>query len=295
MDAGYTWGITFGLIGSCTLNLGKAIQKQGIEVFGKIEDGETRRAKKGAIWILGSILSLIQPVFQTIGLSILGGNPEIYSSMLGVGVVIALLYSVKVLKEELKKHEIIGTGLIIGGTLAFGIASIFQDRPDTRILDWTNFVTTMIVLLVIFLLCIIYTLKTGQIWGIIWGAIAGAFGGMDNVFKSIADEENFGLPGPLSAFSSVFLYVSFAFGGLAFLLTNVGYTKGKAVRVVPSYTAFYIFMPMLLGVLFFMVIPTAFQVIGITIAVSGVVMTTAFKVKAQATTTGDETRDHERD
>lgn len=93
MNNAIFFGIIFGLISSCTLNLGKTMQKQGIELFEKQKIAISTRAKKGAIWVTGSTLSFIQPVLKTVGITILQGNATIYSSMLGVGIVIVFLYS----------------------------------------------------------------------------------------------------------------------------------------------------------------------------------------------------------
>ncbi|MHA1679378.1 MAG: hypothetical protein ACTSUE_00060 [Promethearchaeota archaeon] len=256
IEPGILWGMTFGLIGSCTLNLGKSIQKQGIEVKGS-------KARKGGIWILGSILSFIQPLFQSVGITFLGGDSTVYSAMLGAGIIIVLLYSHFVLKEEIQKIEVAGACLIIAGTLTYGVASISLTGalPSNDVI-WTNFTISIIVALSLFATGIIFTLKTKKIWGLIWGAIGGACGGLDNVLKDI---------------SGIFFWISFASGIMAFLLTNYGYTRAKAVTVVPAYTVFYILLPMFLNSAIYLNFPNFLQVLGIIISLIGVVLSTAFR------------------
>ncbi|MHA1794233.1 MAG: hypothetical protein ACTSVI_16440 [Promethearchaeota archaeon] len=278
MNIGIITSILFGLVGSCTLNLGKAMQKQGIKLFNKSKIESSTRMKKGFIWIIGSAFSFIQPLFQFLGQSMIAGqSATVYSSMFGIGIVVVIIYSYKVLKEEITKIELIGSLLITCGTVIFGIASIYITPPSELTINWTNFTNSMIILIICFVLGALYTLKTKKLWGIIWGVIAGSFGGLDNVFKSISKETNLGDMGFLSGFTSVFMYISFAFGTSAFLLTNYGYTRAKAVTVVPSYSAFYIMIPMILEASFFLIMPSMFQIIGVMISVIGVILSTASK------------------
>nr|MDO8115279.1 hypothetical protein [Candidatus Sigynarchaeota archaeon] len=275
------WGIIFGLIGACTLNLGKALQKQGIQLFERQKMETNARAKKGAIWIIGSAFSLIQPLFQTIGQTILGSPATVYSSMLGIGIVIVIIYSYKVLKEPIGKAEFAGAATIIGGTLLFGIASIsIGQAPVSRTMIWDNFAVSMIIIGATFVAGILYTMKTKNLWGVIWGIVGGSFGGMDNVFKSMSKDVGVSIDlGAFSGFASIFYYISFGCSAGAFLLTNVGYSSAKAITVVPAYTVFYILLPLLLEMFFYGIIPGAWQFIGIFVAIGGVVLSTAFKRK----------------
>jgi drug/metabolite transporter (DMT)-like permease len=129
-----------------------------------------------------------------------------------------------------------------------------------------------------FVAIIVYTVKTKTLWGLIWGIVAGSLGGMDNIFKSMSKDVGTTLDlGAFSGFANIFFYISFVAGTGAMLLTNVGYTRGKAVTVVPAYTTFYIMMPLVLETLFYGVFPDLLQVIGVAIAVVGVVFSTAFR------------------
>jgi drug/metabolite transporter (DMT)-like permease len=272
------WGIVFGLIAACTLNLGKALQKQGIQLFERQKMEGGARAKKGAIWLVGISFSSIQPIFQIIAQTILGAPATVYSAMLGVGIVVVIFYAYKVLKEPIGKAEVLGAATIIGGTLLFGIASIFWQRPASRTMDWTNFSVSMVTIGAAFLAIMVYTVKTKNLWGLIWGIVAGSLGGMDNIFKSMSKDVGTTLDlGAFSGFANVFFYISFVSGAGAMLLTNVGYTRGKAVTVVPAYTAFYILIPMLLEPIFYGIQPDLVQIIGVAIAIAGVVLSTAFR------------------
>ncbi|MHA1369233.1 MAG: hypothetical protein ACTSWN_14000 [Promethearchaeota archaeon] len=288
------FGIIFGLIGSCTLNLGKSLQKQGIELFERQRMAGSKRARKGLIWIVGSSLSMIQPLFQTIGQTIGGASATVYSAMFGVGIAVVLFYSYKVLKESINRFEIIGTILIILGTVVFGIVSIL-DALDAgedgggdatsggeREINWSNFMISMIFTAVAFVLISIYTLKTKRLWGVIFGLIGGSLGGLDNVFKSLSKSSAIEDWGTFSGFTSVFYYISFALGSGAFLLTNVGYSRGKAITVVPAYSAFYILMPMVIEGIIFLDMPNILQIVGVGICVVGVVLSTRFRILSSA-------------
>jgi drug/metabolite transporter (DMT)-like permease len=278
MDDKIVWGIVFGLMMACTLNLGKALQKQGIKVFEKQKMEGSARAKKGAIWIVGIAFSGIQPVFQIVAQTIIGAPATVYSAMMGLGIVVVIFYAHKVLKESIGMSEVLGAATIICGTVLFGIASIFWERPATRTMDWTSFGVSMVAIGATFAAIIVYTVKTKNFWGLIWGIVAGSFGGLDNVFKSMSKDVGTTLDlGAFSGFANIFFYISFISGAAAMLLTNVGYARGKAVTVVPAYTAFYILVPLLLETLFYNILPSPLQVIGVAISIVGVVLSTAFR------------------
>ncbi|MEX2680512.1 MAG: hypothetical protein Q6373_002860 [Candidatus Sigynarchaeota archaeon] len=278
MDEKVVWGIVFGLAMAGTLNLGKALQKQGIQLFQKEKMAGNARAKKGVIWLVGISFSAVQPVFQIVAQTILGAPATVYSAMMGLGIVVVIVYAYKVLKEPIGMYELAGAVMIVGGTFLFGIASIFWERPTTRTMTWYNFVMSMITIGAIFAAIILYTARTKRLWGLIWGIVAGSCGGLDNVFKSMSKDVGTTIDlGAFSGFANVFFYISFAASMAALLLTNVGYTRGKAVTVVPAYTVFYVLLPLVLEALFYGVSPTAFQVTGISIAIVGVVLSTAFR------------------
>nr|MDO8086735.1 hypothetical protein [Candidatus Sigynarchaeum springense] len=281
------WGILFGLMMAGTLNLGKALQKQGIQLFEKEKMAGNARAKKGVIWLVGISFSAIQPVFQIVAQAIIGSSATVYSAMMGLGIVVVMAYAYKVLKEPIGKCELAGAAAIIGGTTLFGIASLFWDRPTSSSVNWSSFGVSMVVLGAAFLAIIVYTMRTKRLWGLIWGIVAGSCGGLDNVFKSMSGRGSTGGAvelGAFSAFANIFFYISFVASVGALLLTNVGYTRGKAVTVVPAYTVFYVLLPLLFEALFYGVYPTAFQVIGISIAIVGVVLSTAFRKEKAAET-----------
>ncbi len=286
MEDKILWGIVFGLMMAATLNLGKALQKQGIQLFEKKKLEEGVRAKKGAIWIVGISFSGIQPVFQIVAQTIIGAPATVYSAMMGLGIVVVIAYAYKVLKEPIGKFEVLGAAAIIGGTTVFGIGSYFWVQPSTRTMDWTSFGVSMVAIGAAFLAIIVYTVRTKHLWGLIWGIVAGSCGGLDNVFKSMSrNTESLIDLGAFSGFANIFFYISFVAGTGAMLLTNVGYTRGKAVTVVPAYTVFYILLPLVLETLFYGVAPHALQVVGVAIAIVGVVLSTAFR-KEKAIETG---------
>ncbi len=278
MDDKVMWGIVFGLMMAFTLNLGKVFQKQGIQLFERQRLEGSIRAKKGVIWLVGISFSAVQPVFQITAQTILGAPATVYSAMMGLGIVVVIIYAYKVLKEPIGKLEVLGAAAIIGGTLLFGIASIFWERPTTRALDWTSFGVSMVVIGVIFAAIIAYTVRTKRLWGLIWGVVAGSCGGIDNVFKSMSGNLESPIDlGAFSGFANIFFYISFVASIGALLLTNVGYTRGKAVTVVPAYTVFYILVPLVLETLFYNILPSPIQVIGVVICIVGVVLSTVFR------------------
>ncbi|MFX0098089.1 MAG: hypothetical protein ACFFCS_00810 [Candidatus Hodarchaeota archaeon] len=274
------WGILLGTMASCTMNLGKAMQKHGLEVFEykkKIEGA--KRAKKGVLWGFGAAEPGIRWVlFKMLALSFIGAKASEYSSMAGIGLVILLIYSSKILKEVVGKPEIIGSCLIIAGSIMFVISSLLQGEPKpVEMISWPGFATSFILMGIILGTAFIFTMKTKKFWGVIWGIIAGSCAGIDNVITSmgkIGNPEELGMAGALA---NAFTYIAIPFAIGAFLLTNVGYSRGKAITVVPAYNSFYMIIPIILDLTIFGFVPLPFQIAGLALSVIGVVLVTAFK------------------
>lgn len=274
------WGILLGTFASCTMNLGKAMQKHGLEAFEykkKIEG--KKRAKKGVLWGLGAAEPGIRWVlFKMLALSFIGAKASEYSSMAGIGLVVLLIYSYKLLKEPIGKPEIAGSSLIMVGSVMFIISSLFQGESDpVDKIYWSGFTASFITIGILFATSILFTLKTKKMWGIIWGIIAGSCAGIDNVITSmgkIGNPEELGMAGALV---NAFTYIAIPFAIGAFLLTNVGYSRGKAITVVPAYNSFYMIVPILLDLTIFGIVPLPFQIVGLALSVVGVILVTGFK------------------
>jgi len=112
-------GLIIGIIAYICLYLGKGIQKYAIEGF---RNDKSQKGKNKRIWIFGFALTTSYMFIQWIAL--LYAPLNIIIPLGGIGLVVLILFSYFVLKEDISHIQIIGIALIITGTL---LATIFND------------------------------------------------------------------------------------------------------------------------------------------------------------------------
>ncbi|MHA1292321.1 MAG: hypothetical protein ACTSQJ_06600 [Promethearchaeota archaeon] len=174
-------GILFGIIWSCVLHLAKAMERHGIELFDRNKSFE-EKGKKPLIYIIGFILNNTGLIWAFIALQY--STAVIYSSMFGIGLILLMLYSHYILKEDIETLELIGAVFILVGTIMVGILYILEEQQSFNI-NFERFYILLTIIIVLFCILFFFSLKTGLGIAFIFGMIAGALGGMDNVFKWI--------------------------------------------------------------------------------------------------------------
>ncbi|MFX1325449.1 MAG: EamA family transporter [Promethearchaeota archaeon] len=239
-------GLLFGVINTSLLHLAKGMERYGIEIFSKKKPFK-EKGRKPLIYIMGLILNYLTPIWQTFGNTF--ASATVFSSVFGLGLIVLMLYSHYILKEETTNLELIGAILIIIGTTAVGILYIIEPSK-TGVVNYFNFFLLLIVISILFSCLVGISWKKKVAIAFIFGAVAGALGGMDNVFKRMGlSSSNF-----LETFAGVFqlelpsilFVISFLLGLLAFLLTQIGFGKGAdASKLVPMYNSMYIIAPIL--------------------------------------------------
>ncbi|MHA1265875.1 MAG: EamA family transporter [Candidatus Helarchaeota archaeon] len=265
---GIALGILFGLIGTATLHLAKAMERHGIELFDR-KKTRAEKGKKPLIWFIGFGLNNTSPLWQFLGTMFAAAS--VYVSVFGMGLVITLIYSVKILKEKMTKWDWIGSGLIIAGTLFIGFLLFNRPSLENPPVDYNAFMYIMIFSTMIFIVMIIvsYSKKIGI--SLFFGLVAGACGGIDNVFKHAGFKE-----GNLWIF-----FASFGIGFMGFLITQWGFAnKADASKLVPAYNSTYIILPIIFES-FIILSPftqiTPLQIGGIAIIITGILCMTAIK------------------
>lgn len=293
----------FGLLNTCLLNLAKAMERHGIEIFDQIRakiknsDGvlddpqlkdqniDVNDVKKPTIYIVGFILNQTPALWAMLSNMYSEGNSSYFTSMSGVGLIVLLIYSSKVLDEPVNKPEIIGAVVLIIGTLIIGIENIYRPEPTTEI----NLVTVwvfLIIYLVIGGFLMALSLKKGSplVLGIVFGAFAGGCGALDPFFKSIAQnwgvEEAGFLPDITNPFAVIIFILSFATGTGSFLITQWGFARDADASVlVPSQTTTNILVPVFVYIITY---PGEYAVywttvIGFALIIMGIILMQSFK------------------
>ncbi|NVM29213.1 MAG: EamA family transporter [Candidatus Helarchaeota archaeon] len=261
----------FGLIGTTTLHLAKAMERHGIEIFDRKKTFK-EKGKKPLIWFIGFGLNNTQFIWQLFGNSF--APASVYVSVFGIGLVLLLFYSVRILNEKMTKWDWIGSGLIILGTLLVGF--ILFNRPEvTPTINYNTFTALMIASAIVIPTIVIVS-RLRRIWiSLLFGLAAGACGGIDNILKhSGLQEGNWWIIG-----------ISFAIGGCAFLITQWGFAnKADASKLVPAFNATYIIVPIMFEAFIitnFITQLTSLQIaaliVAIGIIIAGMIFMTAIK------------------
>ena len=266
-------GLLFGLIGTVQVHLAKALERQGIEIFSK-EKSFKEKGKKPLIYIIGLALNNTIFIWQMLGTQY--STASVYSSMFGLGLIILMLYSYFVLKEEISRRSALGTALIILGTTLVGIIQILEP-PTTEILLFSNFIILCVILFIFYFILIIFFIRTKLGVSFIFGLVSGSMGAIDNVFKRIGLKAGFSEIFNLSTFPIFML--SFVIGLSALIITQFGFAKGaNASKLVPISNSFYIITPIYFELIIILGASISiFKILAIIIIIGGILLMDIYK------------------
>jgi len=247
--------IVLGILSTTQLHLAKAMQRQGIEVYDRIQarlkgTGEqiTGGAKKPAIYVVGVVLNQVEFIYPILAQPY--GPPALFTSMFGMGLVALMFYAALVMKESIGRLEVIGSGLIVAGTLTIGIENLWRDDYDRFQMDVGAMLAVLLMVLGLAIAAMVLAYKRGSVnqIGLVFGLGAGALGGLDPFLKGVGQNLG-GNPAflPRTAPGMVLFVSSFVIGFLAFATTQVGFArKARASVLVPAYDSAYVVLPVLL-------------------------------------------------
>ena len=140
-DFGIAMGILFGLIGTCALHLAKSMERHGIELFDRTKSLK-EKGKKPIIWFIGVGLNFTSFLWQSIGTYF--AESSVYVSMFGIGLVVLLIYSVRILNEKMTQWDWLGSGLILFGTVFMGILIFNRPTIESPVINYDAFNILMI-------------------------------------------------------------------------------------------------------------------------------------------------------
>lgn len=130
-----------------TLNLSKGIQKWGIEglsldIIKKGKDDPKLR-KRFNVWLFGSIGTIVATVFQFLAQPF-APNSSFVAAFGGIGLMALVIFSYFVLKEDIKKIEVIGIILVMVATIIYGLTA--SETAATNV-DYLRFVYMVVIIL----------------------------------------------------------------------------------------------------------------------------------------------------
>lgn len=275
----------FGLIMTIQIHIAKAMEKQGIEVFDQIQAKLKKEdidsdIKKPIIYTVGIILHNTVWIYQILGTSY--GLASHVTSVFGVGLIVLMVYSSKILKEDITRIEYIGAAILIVGTVIIGFENLNQSSLERASID-TNvalIVTGSFIISGVLLLWFAIIKKNPLITGILFGFVAGGLGTFDPIFKELGLTYGGGNDiAPIHPFGWLLYFFSFLAGFIALVLTQWGFArKAKAAVLVPVYNSVYVTFPIFLQIFTITsYIPTFITVIGICFVILGILLMQYFK------------------
>ncbi len=258
-----TFGIVLGLVAYVTANLGMGVQKLGSEALaqlGKLRH-EARVQKKFGQWVLGTAMTIGGTLLLFPALA--AGSASVIASFGGVGLVALTIFSSFVLGEAMKGRELSGVFLVALGT---GLTGYFGDTDSAKPADLQALAVYGGCFLVLVALAIALSRKQqGTLPAIAYAASSGGFAGFGLMLQKMAGEVGLTLANP---FALAWLLMTF----FAFSLLQIGYLKGRAVLVVPSYTCMSILIPVAGAPVVFHESLSTILLVGLVLLLSGIVL-----------------------
>lgn len=261
-------GLILGLIAYICLDIGKGIQKYAIEGF---KEENSLKKKNSGIWVVGTILTSFYMFIQWAALFFAPIN--IVAPLEGVGLIVLLLFSYYILKEQITPIEISGVFFIIVGTVLVTLFNINVGSLSMSDFNLPFFLCFSIIILVIeAILIFISKLNDYKLVGIIIALTAGTTNALQTVSKRITT---------IPEMTLYFTLATFIFALLTLLITQYAFTKAKANQVVPCFTSTSIILASLMSILALNGSISWIQVIGIILIVIGIILISAFQKESE--------------
>lgn len=259
-------GLLIGLVSYTLLYLGKGVQKYAIE---GIKETGSLKSKHSGTWFLGTAMTGLPVFIQWAALFF--APVRLIAPLEGFGLVVLLAFSMAVLGERPGPAAFAGVVLIAAGTALIAYFSAAAEAgPDAPVLDprWTGSILRILLPLVLAEAVWIGVAlwKRLPLIGIAFGIGAGTMMAFQTLSKRISAVPGAAVPAGIAA-------VIFAI--LTLVVTQFGFAKAPASRVVPAFTSASILIAVLGGQVLLSEAVGPMQWLGIGIVVVGVIAVSA--------------------
>ena len=277
-------------IGYSVLNIAQASQKIGSSLYKK------NKAKGLSVWITATLATSVSMFIILYAVSL--GSVSIVGAMAGTGLASLTLFSMLIMKEKVSLRELLGVAIILGAAALIGAFTKENNSEEFR-LD-ILFMFLGIVVIPYSVLCIIMNKKLFA--GLLIGGFAGALGGFVPLFQKVSTS-GFG-----RRFSIAYRSASYAASSdrpewimqakeiltnpfaliwvilsiVSMVVLQFSYKRDKAIRIIPVFSACYIVIPVLGGVIGFNEKLHSIQWLGIMLIMLGVFVLTIKFSRAEA-------------
>ena len=259
-------GFIIGIVAYIILYIGKGIQKYAIEGL-KVD--KSVKSKHSGIWIVGTILTAIYLFIQWAAL--LFAPINIIAPLEGIGLIVLLIFSYYVLKEDISKFELFGVVFII-----LGIFFITFFNINLGDIVYEDFNLNIFLILSISILCVegililISKFNKYKAAGLIIGITAGSFMAFQTVAKRVT-----AIIDP--TITLIFTIITLITAVMTLLITQFAFTKAKANQVLPCFTSASIILATLTGLFALNESIILIQIFGIVFVITGIILITKFK------------------
>jgi uncharacterized membrane protein len=262
-------------------NLGQAGQKVGLQL------ARRNWLAGAALWVLASLATSAAAFLLLYAVSI--GSVALVGAIGGSGLASLALFSHWVLKEPINRQALAGIGLIFVGSGLIGAFS--RPMPVNHPTPLTLFAFLgAICLLYIALWVALRRYRSAE--GVVIAGFSGALGGIIPLFQKISTSEfgrarsllelEFQTPGRFlemlehgaEILSNPFALVWMGIGATSTLIMQFSYSRGAAIRVIPSFAANFITVPVLGGLICYGETLYFLQWAGVAIIAAGVLALT---------------------
>jgi drug/metabolite transporter (DMT)-like permease len=271
--------VVVAFVGYSVLNISQAGQKIGLAVL------RTRRLAGISIWLVATLGTSLAAFINLYAIS--QGNVSLVGAMAGSGLGSLALFSWLVMKEPISRWELIGIAVVFAAAVLIGIFSGGFESPRPRVEA-------------LFLYLGALTAVYAMLWAVlrrriplvatVIGGFGGTLGGFVTLFQKVSTT-NFGRSLSFLSASGETPEIP-AVSGVGAVLTNpytlgwvllsivsmvvmqFAYRRGKAIRIIPAFSATYVVIPILGGVLVFEEVLHPVQWIGVALVIGGILLIT---------------------
>ncbi len=255
------FGLLIGFIAYIMLYIGKGIQKYAIEGF-KVD--KTVKSKHSGVWIFGTVLTASFMFIQWIPLAVFHTPMNLIAPLEGIGMISLFVFSFIVLKEPFSKYEILGSVIIIAGTVLINVVARAPEELQREEFVLLNFLIALGVIIILSIIVSIFAFrKPSFIKGVLLGLIAGSFMALQTLAKRVSD---------INELALIFTFVTFAFAILTLGYTQFAFTMARANIVVPSFASMSIIFTIVFGLIIVNETIVTIQIIGIVCIVIGIII-----------------------
>ncbi len=262
-------------------NLGQAGQKLGLQL------ARRNWLAGAALWVVASLATTAAAFLLLYAVSI--GSVALVGAIGGSGLASLALFSRWVLKEPINRQALAGIALILVGSGLIGAFS--RPMPAIQPAPLTLFAFLGAICLLYVALWVAFRRRRGVV-GMVIAGFAGALGGVIPLFQKISTSQfgrarsllelEFQTPGRFlemvehgaEILSNPFALAWMGIAVTSTLIMQFSYARGAAIRVIPSFAANYLTVPVVGGLICYGETLYVLQWVGVVLIAAGVLALT---------------------